>query len=92
MNITMSCAKPCLMLAPSIQIRRQQLNLTIKQAAELTGIRVKQWSAIESGSWIPSCDESVWFSLASTLQVGFENLLRIAGGDLARLEQFKRAA
>jgi hypothetical protein len=41
-----------LLLAAFVQQRRQQLELTVADAAHLAGMEFSQWCALESG-WIP---------------------------------------
>jgi transcriptional regulator with XRE-family HTH domain len=51
--------------------RRQELGLSIEQAAELAGIEASQWIALENG-WLP--DRNVVQSIAATLRVRWSDL------------------
>ena len=54
-------------LARYTRIRREQLGLSIRRAAELSGIEVCEWWSIEDG-WIPK-DTNMARSIAATLEV-----------------------
>jgi transcriptional regulator with XRE-family HTH domain len=53
--------------------RRQELGLTIEQAAELSGIEISEWWAMEEGCWAPEELNTVR-SIANTLQVHWTDL------------------
>ena len=53
--------------ANSVQARRQELGLSLFEAAELSGLTVYQWAAIEEGCWIPE-SRNVLRSMAGALQ------------------------
>jgi hypothetical protein len=44
---------PALLLARYIEMRRNEIGLTIEQAAWLADLEVAKWQALESGAWIP---------------------------------------
>ncbi len=52
--------------------RRAELGLTVEQAAELSGMEVSEWHAIEAGA-LPS-EMSTIRSIATTLQVRWTDL------------------
>jgi hypothetical protein len=54
-------------LARYTRNRREQLGLTVDSAAELSGMKVSQWCALEDG-WTPSALTVTW-AIATTLQV-----------------------
>lgn len=83
-----------LQLAAAVQWRRKYLlKMTVAQAAEFSGLKPEQWSELEAG-WIPAMDDNsqmwIWWSLAGTIQVKVDKLLRLASVDLAREEMFAR--
>jgi predicted transcriptional regulator len=39
-------------LANCVQLRRQNLGMSIERAADLAGMRVSEWCALETG-WVP---------------------------------------
>ena len=49
--------------------RRQDLGLSIAQAAELSGLALSQWMALEEGAWIPEQDSPTLRPIADTLEV-----------------------
>jgi hypothetical protein len=59
---------PALLLARYIAMRRNEVGLTIEQAAWFADLDVRQWQALECGSWIPE-DSSAIASIAATLNV-----------------------
>jgi len=66
--------------------RREQLGLTVERAAELAGLALSQWLALEE-SWVPE-EPSVLNAIAATLQVRWSDLELIAL--FARAAQQKR--
>ena len=56
-----------------IRRRRLELGFRLTRAAFLIGIDKSAWESLEEG-WVPNADENVWRSLASTLQVRFDDL------------------
>jgi transcriptional regulator with XRE-family HTH domain len=55
-------------LGEDVRARRQQIGLSIAQAAELSGMESFRWAQMEMGCWIP--EERNWFqSIADTLEV-----------------------
>ena len=49
--------------------RRQDLGLSVAEAAALSGLEVSQWMALEEGAWIPEDDGPELQPLAETLEV-----------------------
>jgi hypothetical protein len=60
-------------LARYANMRRRGLGLTIEQAAELAGIEVSEWCAMEAGGWAPE-ELNVVRAIAATLQVRWADL------------------
>lgn len=56
--------------------RRIQLDLTVERAAELSGINLCHWAALESG-WIPQ-DQAVVRAIAETLETSWPDLNLLA--------------
>ena len=50
-----------------VQQRRTDLGMTIAEAAELSGLYLSYWAALEAG-WVPQ-DENMLCSIAETLEV-----------------------
>jgi transcriptional regulator with XRE-family HTH domain len=77
---TLSAAQPAdlgLLFASCIRQRREELGLSIKRAAELTGIEISQWQALEAG-WVPGDESGLLEAIAGTLEVSFPDVLFIA--------------
>jgi hypothetical protein len=56
-------------LARYTRRRREQLGLTIEHAAQLAGLELSQWCALESG-WVPDPDDlSRIEAIAATLEI-----------------------
>ena len=49
--------------------RRLDLGLTVAEAAELSGLALSQWMALEEGAWIPEDDGPELQPLGDTLEV-----------------------
>jgi len=64
------------LLASCVERRRRQLGFSVERAAELAGIPVWQWNALERG-WVPS-DPNVLKAIAWTLQACYHHLSLIA--------------
>jgi transcriptional regulator with XRE-family HTH domain len=56
--------------------RREQLGLTVERAAELSGLALSQWLALED-SWVPE-ETMVIIAIATTLQVRWSDLELVA--------------
>jgi hypothetical protein len=52
--------------------RRAQLGLSVEEAAELSGMKLCDWAAMESG-WVPE-DHDVTRAVAETLETGWPDL------------------
>jgi len=63
-------------IARYTRTRRGQLDLTIDQAAELSGLEVSQWIAIEDG-WVPE-KRATLQAVATTLQVIWSDFAFVA--------------
>ncbi len=55
------------LLGESVRLRRLELGISIPEAADLSGITVFQWAALEYGLWIPE-DGPVMHAIAGTLE------------------------
>ena len=66
-----------LLLARCVRRRRGELGLSIERAAELSGMEISEWCALESG-WIPDDESKLLWSIAGALESGYLNLLFIA--------------
>jgi transcriptional regulator with XRE-family HTH domain len=56
-----------LTLAKCVQRRRENLGMSVERAADLAGMKVCQWCALEAG-WVP--DSCVLCAVAETLDLG----------------------
>jgi transcriptional regulator with XRE-family HTH domain len=63
-------------LAHYTRIRREQLELTIEHAAELSGLELSQWISLEDG-WVPE-ELAVIQTIAAALQVRWSDYYLIA--------------
>jgi transcriptional regulator with XRE-family HTH domain len=63
-------------IARYARIRREQLGLTIDRAAELSGMEVSQWVALED-SWVPE-ERAMLHSIATTLRVRWSDFDLVA--------------
>jgi transcriptional regulator with XRE-family HTH domain len=77
------CLQPAAALAFFVERRRARLNLTVEEAARLTGIEISRWMALESG-WVPE-DRLDIQAIAAVLEVPEEDLQSFA--DMHRLQQ-----
>ena len=58
------------MFGESVRQRRLELGISIPEAADLSGINMWQWAAMEYGLWIPE-DGPVMRSIAGTLEADY---------------------
>ena len=72
-----------MLLARNVRRRREQLGLSVQRAAELSGMVVSDWYALEAG-WVPD-DESQLRAVAGALETGYLNLSFIA--EISRYNQ-----
>ena len=56
-----------MLLARNVRRRREQLGLSVKSAAELSGMESSEWYVLEAG-WVPSVESGLLDSIAGTLQ------------------------
>lgn len=54
-------------LAVAVRDRRHELGLSLPAAAELAGMTVSRWLALEAGTWIPA-ERSDMRAIADTLE------------------------
>ncbi len=66
-----------LTLARCVRHRREQLDLSIERAAELSGIVSSEWCALEAG-WVPDNESKLLWSIAGALEAGYLNVFFIA--------------
>jgi hypothetical protein len=59
-----------LLLARSIQTRRESLGLSIQEAAYVAGMEVSRWCAVEGG-WVPAEGDPLLRSIAETLEIDY---------------------
>lgn len=67
-------------LADFVRVRRQQLHLTHREAAKLSGLSVSQWKALEAGRF-PKMQDNINFIVAGTLQVSADLIGWLAASD-----------
>jgi hypothetical protein len=77
-------ADMAMLLARSARQRREQLGLSVKRAAELSGMVVSDWYALEAG-WVPGVESGLLDSIAGTLQASHIQLPLIA--EISRYNQ-----
>jgi len=75
--------QPAAALAFFVERRHARLNLTVEEAARLTGLEISQWQALESG-WVPE-DRLDIQAIAAVLEVPEEDLQSFV--DMHRLQQ-----
>jgi hypothetical protein len=56
-----------MLFAYSVRRRREQLGMFVERAAELSGMEISDWYALEAG-WVPSVESGLLDSIAGTLQ------------------------
>jgi len=61
-----------LSLVNTVQRRRQNLEMSVERAADLAGIQVSEWCALEAG-WVPGTP-GVLRAVADTLELGYSQL------------------
>jgi hypothetical protein len=76
------------LFAHSVQERRQELGLSIFEAAELSGLTVFQWAAVEDGAWVPE-DRNAIRSMAGTLQANAFQMILVASLSAWALSGYK---
>lgn len=60
------------MLARFVQQRRLEVGLSLEEAAELSGLQVSEWVALENG-WVPT-EHATFLAIGDTLAVAWPNL------------------
>jgi transcriptional regulator with XRE-family HTH domain len=59
-------------LARYTRQRREELGLSLERAAELAGMQMSEWDALESGGWMPASDNLPLIrAIAGTLEVSW---------------------
>jgi transcriptional regulator with XRE-family HTH domain len=74
-----------LALASMVRRRRQNLGMSVERAADLSGLQVSEWRALETG-WAPD-KFCVLSAVAQTLDVGYLRLSFLA--EVSRYNQIK---
>jgi transcriptional regulator with XRE-family HTH domain len=74
-----------LALANCVQRRRENLQMSMERAADLAGMRLSQWFALETG-WVPDTLD-VLRAVAETLEVGYLQLSCLA--EVSQYNQIK---
>jgi hypothetical protein len=64
------------LLAAYVEYRRQQIGLTIVDAAKLAGMAISEWFALESG-WIPD-DTALLHTISGTLMISADRIALFA--------------
>jgi transcriptional regulator with XRE-family HTH domain len=65
-----------LTLAKCVQRRRENLGMSVERAADLAGMKVSEWCALEAG-WVPDAFD-VLRAVADTLELGYLQLSFLA--------------
>ena len=65
-----------LALANTVQRRRQNLQTSVERAADLAGMQVSEWCALETG-WVPDT-LGILRAVADTLELGYVQLSFLA--------------
>jgi hypothetical protein len=65
-----------LTLAKCVQRRRENLGMSVDRAADLAGMKVSEWCALEAG-WVPD-NSCVLHAVAETLDLGYLQLSFLA--------------
>ena len=59
-------------LASYTRKRREELNLSLERAADLAGLEISEWAALESGWWMPASDNFPLIrAIAGTLEASW---------------------
>lgn len=72
-------------LARYVREHRQDLGMTVARAAELSGLELSEWYALEAG-WVPQ-DRKVHHAIAGALEVDISNIGILA--DIATIHQHR---
>jgi len=56
-----------MLLARNVRRRREELGLSVKRAAELSGMETSDWYALEAG-WVPTVESGLLDSIAGALE------------------------
>jgi len=73
-----------MLFARCVRRRREQLGLSVKRAAELSGMELSDWYVLEAG-WVPSQDSGLVDAIAGTLESGHIQISFIA--EISRYNQ-----
>ena len=73
-----------MLLARGVRRRREELGLSIERAAQLSGMELSDWYALEAG-WVPSQDSGLVEAIAGTLESGYIQTSLIA--EISRYNQ-----
>jgi len=61
--------------AKAIQYNRQARGLSVQDAAQLAGMEVSEWAAIEAGA-VPRTEGEL-YAIAGTLEIGYDRLFNL---------------
>jgi hypothetical protein len=61
----------------TVQARRQELGISLFEAADLSGLTVWQWAAIEEGLLVPT-ERNLLLAMAGTLESNFFMMVLVA--------------
>ena len=61
----------------SVRARREELGISLFEAAELAGMAVYQWAAVEEGCWVPE-NRNVIRSMAGALEANSMQMILLA--------------
>lgn len=61
----------------SVQARREELGLSLFEAAELSGLTLFQWAAVEDGAWVPE-SQNVIRAMAGALEASGMDMILLA--------------
>ena len=61
--------------ARAIEHNRQARGLSVEDAAQLAGMKISEWAAIEAGA-VPRTEAEL-HAIAGTLEIGYEQLLNL---------------
>lgn len=65
------------LFANAVQGRREELGLSIFEAAELSGMALFQWAAVEEGCWVPD-NTNLVRSMAGALEANALQMILVA--------------
>lgn len=76
------------LFANAVQARREELGLSIFEAADLSGLAVYQWAAVEEGCWVPE-NRNVIRSIAGALETNSMQMILLSSLSAWALSGYK---